>query len=276
MRVTAVGGATELGRIGKSLQGIAIESSPLRDEIGRADAASGADRHRPVPCAGGPLLDVARRLARWAARRHHLGDGHSAAGISGHHDRLSRTGSAPDRHPAGTDAAPQCHRNTGRNHCAVRGQDRDADREPHGRGCVVGWRPRSGIEQPRRKANCPSPITSCSSTPSWPARSTRTIRWSRPSIASPTIIWATRNTCIRTGRWRASMRLSSELARHVSHLAQRFGQARCRRLPRAHPKRSPIFVTWQRMSGAAWPCRQNSWRIAACACWASPRQGRHR
>jgi Ca2+-transporting ATPase len=35
MRVTAVGGKTELGRIGKSLQQIAIESSPLRDEIGR-------------------------------------------------------------------------------------------------------------------------------------------------------------------------------------------------------------------------------------------------
>jgi P-type Ca2+ transporter type 2C len=35
MRVTAIGGTTELGRIGKSLQGIAIESSPLRDEIGR-------------------------------------------------------------------------------------------------------------------------------------------------------------------------------------------------------------------------------------------------
>lgn len=34
MQVTAVGGKTELGRIGKSLQGIAIESSPLRDEIG--------------------------------------------------------------------------------------------------------------------------------------------------------------------------------------------------------------------------------------------------
>ena len=35
MRVTAVGGKTELGRIGSSLQDIAIEASPLRDEIGR-------------------------------------------------------------------------------------------------------------------------------------------------------------------------------------------------------------------------------------------------
>lgn len=35
MRVTATGGKTELGRIGKSLQDIGIESSPLRDEIGR-------------------------------------------------------------------------------------------------------------------------------------------------------------------------------------------------------------------------------------------------
>jgi Ca2+-transporting ATPase len=35
MRVTATGGRTELGRIGKSLQDIAIESSPLRDEIVR-------------------------------------------------------------------------------------------------------------------------------------------------------------------------------------------------------------------------------------------------
>lgn len=35
MQVTAIGSATELGRIGKSLQGIAIETSPLRDEIGR-------------------------------------------------------------------------------------------------------------------------------------------------------------------------------------------------------------------------------------------------
>lgn len=34
VRITAVGGQTELGRIGKSLQSIAIESSPLRDEIG--------------------------------------------------------------------------------------------------------------------------------------------------------------------------------------------------------------------------------------------------
>jgi len=34
MRVTAVGSRTELGRIGKSLQGIAIESSPLQQEIG--------------------------------------------------------------------------------------------------------------------------------------------------------------------------------------------------------------------------------------------------
>lgn len=34
IRVTAIGGGTELGRIGKSLQSIAIESSPLRDEIG--------------------------------------------------------------------------------------------------------------------------------------------------------------------------------------------------------------------------------------------------
>lgn len=35
MRVTATGAKTELGRIGKSLQAIAIESSPLRNEIGR-------------------------------------------------------------------------------------------------------------------------------------------------------------------------------------------------------------------------------------------------
>jgi len=35
MQVSTTGQATELGRIGKSLQAIAIESSPLRDEIGR-------------------------------------------------------------------------------------------------------------------------------------------------------------------------------------------------------------------------------------------------
>ena len=34
VRVTATGGATELGRIGRSLQAIAVESSPLRDEVG--------------------------------------------------------------------------------------------------------------------------------------------------------------------------------------------------------------------------------------------------
>lgn len=34
MQVTAIGGKTELGHIGKSLETIAIESSPLRDEIG--------------------------------------------------------------------------------------------------------------------------------------------------------------------------------------------------------------------------------------------------
>jgi len=35
MRVSAVGAKTALGRIGKSLQGITVESSPLRDEIAR-------------------------------------------------------------------------------------------------------------------------------------------------------------------------------------------------------------------------------------------------
>jgi Ca2+-transporting ATPase len=35
VRVTATGGETALGRIGHSLQGIAVESSPLRDSIGR-------------------------------------------------------------------------------------------------------------------------------------------------------------------------------------------------------------------------------------------------
>ena len=35
MRVAAIGGETELGRIGKSLQDITAESSPLREEIGR-------------------------------------------------------------------------------------------------------------------------------------------------------------------------------------------------------------------------------------------------
>jgi Ca2+-transporting ATPase len=35
MRVTATGSKTQLGRIGKSLQDIDLESSPLRDEIGR-------------------------------------------------------------------------------------------------------------------------------------------------------------------------------------------------------------------------------------------------
>jgi Ca2+-transporting ATPase len=35
MRVTAIGAATELGHIGKSLQDINVESSPLRDEIGQ-------------------------------------------------------------------------------------------------------------------------------------------------------------------------------------------------------------------------------------------------
>ncbi len=35
VRVTAIGSGTELGRIGKSLQGIAVEASPLREEIGR-------------------------------------------------------------------------------------------------------------------------------------------------------------------------------------------------------------------------------------------------
>ena len=34
IRVTAIGSTTELGRIGKSLQDIAVESSPLREEIG--------------------------------------------------------------------------------------------------------------------------------------------------------------------------------------------------------------------------------------------------
>ncbi len=34
MQVSAIGAKTELGRIGKSLQDIAVESSPLRDEIG--------------------------------------------------------------------------------------------------------------------------------------------------------------------------------------------------------------------------------------------------
>jgi P-type Ca2+ transporter type 2C len=34
IRVSAIGGATELGRIGKSLQDIAVESSPLREEMG--------------------------------------------------------------------------------------------------------------------------------------------------------------------------------------------------------------------------------------------------
>ena len=34
IKVSAIGGATELGRIGKSLQDISIESSPLRDEMG--------------------------------------------------------------------------------------------------------------------------------------------------------------------------------------------------------------------------------------------------
>lgn len=34
VRVTATGGRTELGRIGKSLQSISMETSPLRDEIG--------------------------------------------------------------------------------------------------------------------------------------------------------------------------------------------------------------------------------------------------
>ncbi len=35
MRVSAIGAKTELGRIGKSLQAIALESSPLRNEIDR-------------------------------------------------------------------------------------------------------------------------------------------------------------------------------------------------------------------------------------------------
>ena len=35
VRVTAIGGRPRLGRIGKSLQTIAIESSPLRDEMAR-------------------------------------------------------------------------------------------------------------------------------------------------------------------------------------------------------------------------------------------------
>ena len=34
IRVSAIGGATELGRIGKSLQDIVVESSPLREEMG--------------------------------------------------------------------------------------------------------------------------------------------------------------------------------------------------------------------------------------------------
>lgn len=35
IKVSAIGSATELGRIGKSLQDIAVESSPLREEMGR-------------------------------------------------------------------------------------------------------------------------------------------------------------------------------------------------------------------------------------------------
>ena len=89
MRVTAIGGETELGRIGKSLQDIAIESSPLRDEIGlltRRLAVIGIGLCLVLALL---LLGVARRLARRLAGGHHAGDGHPAAGVPGHHDRLS-------------------------------------------------------------------------------------------------------------------------------------------------------------------------------------------
>ena len=148
---------------------------------------------------------------------HHAGDGHTAAGIPGDHDRLPCAGRAAHRRPARADAAPRRHRNAGRNDGAVRGQDRHADPEPHDRDRAVWSTDKCWKRRILPAASCPRSITSCWSMRCWPAKSIRTIRWSSHFTALPANIWPTRNTCIRTGRWRASTNFSPELLA-MSHL----------------------------------------------------------
>jgi hypothetical protein len=134
VEVSATGSATELGRIGTSLRDISTGASPLQSRTGPAGAAPGADRRRAVRAAGAAARAVARRLARRSAGRHHAGDGHPAAGVSGHPHRVPRIRCATHRCARRADAPAGGDRNAGADHGAVRRQDRHPDAQPHGGG----------------------------------------------------------------------------------------------------------------------------------------------
>ena len=123
-------------------------------------------------------------------------------------------------------------RDAGRGHGAVHRQDRHADREPHDGDAPGGrrrrrWTRRAGAWTRWPPANCPRPSTRWSSSRSWPARPTRSTRWSRPSTGSAQRFLADTEHLHRDWRW-CRLRADPGAARDVACLGSA-GRRRARR-----------------------------------------------
>lgn len=160
LQVTAVGRHTELGRIaGQSLDTIALQASPLREEMARLT--------RKLVVIGLSLRALLRPPWRyavtgcrpcWRASRWPMGvlpQELPVIMIIFLALAARRAGGA-----AGAHAAAQRHRDTGPDHRAVRGQDRHAHPKPHGGGGAMHCGQGAGCATPasrgrwQRAARC--------------------------------------------------------------------------------------------------------------------------
>ena len=131
-QVIATGERSALGRIGQSLSGIQIETTPIQQETRRVFTRICHPRPGTGGCARHRVRAAAWRLAARGAGRAHSGDGGAARRTAGGADALPRSRCmatcarerAGPQHPRG--------RTAGRHHRAVRGQDRHIDDQSHG------------------------------------------------------------------------------------------------------------------------------------------------
>ena len=128
----AIGAQSEIGRIGKALQSLETEATPLQRQTRRLVRILAADRPHAVPDPDRRLWTHAPGLGRRHSRRHHPRHGDNPRRVPGGADRFSRARRLAHFAPPRAHPPRAGHRDAGLSHGAVRRQDRHPHPEPHG------------------------------------------------------------------------------------------------------------------------------------------------
>ena len=139
-------------------------------------------------------------------RRHRDGDGHPARGVPGRAHHLPRARRVAIVAQPRAHAADAGGRDAGRRHRALRRQDGHPHAEPDDAAQARHRRQRHGPRRSRRWNAAGGAASVSSSTRSWRASATPSIRWSARSTRRATASSRTRSICIQAGLWCASTR----------------------------------------------------------------------